>query len=187
MWFPTDSEFQGTINVSELPTHILMLAVGAVPLPWKTTHWCSINTTSRIIIWSFPICKFIPAFLTSFKTSVHQHDNLAFTANCSILLLLHFFMDFCCPVWQVPMLYFHLLGFFFGSFPTYLFNINPSFTEFCLYFILSMSFFPPVLLFLFFPHTFTLLFLTSFHPWIICHFFTFEKEKKHSLFLLLNT
>lgn len=94
-----------------------MLAVGAVPLPWKTTHWCSINTTSRVIIWSFPICKFIPAFLTSFKTSVHQHDNLAFTANCSILLLLHFFMDFCCPVWQVPMLYFHLLGFFFWLVP----------------------------------------------------------------------
>lgn len=51
MWFPTDSEFQGTVNVSELPTHIFMLAMGAVPLLWKTTHWCSINTMSRV--WSF--------------------------------------------------------------------------------------------------------------------------------------
>lgn len=43
---------------------ISILPVGALPLPWRTTGWCSISTMSGVVTWSFPIYKFVPVFLT---------------------------------------------------------------------------------------------------------------------------
>lgn len=63
-WYPTNSEFWWAVSASELPIHILVLAVDVILLSWRTTHCCSISTLSRLMIWSLPICKFILVFLT---------------------------------------------------------------------------------------------------------------------------